>query len=129
MAVFLNFYYFWRFIWGGWWYPLLKWEPMRSYPVKENPIGSARSLVQTNRQKNKQTNRQTSFYFIIRIFTIFQKISIQFCSDLQINVLFFKFLFVYPPSYYIASLLWMLSSLFNFKLSKSSNCKKKVGSL
>ena len=44
---------------------------MRSYPVKENQIGSAVSEIlrykQTNRQTDTQTNRQTSFYFVLQI--------------------------------------------------------------
>ena len=35
--------------------------PMRSYPVKENPIGSAVSEI----LRYKQTDRQTSFYFVL----------------------------------------------------------------
>ena len=46
------------FLLGGWWYP------MRSYPVKENPIGSAVSEI----LQYKQTHiTQTSCYFSIGI--------------------------------------------------------------
>ena len=41
---------------------------MRSYPVKENPIGgSAVSEILRYKQTDKQTDKQTSYYFIIRI--------------------------------------------------------------
>ena len=44
---------------------------MRSYYVKENPIGSVVSEIlrykQRHRQTDTQTDKQTSIYFIIRI--------------------------------------------------------------
>ena len=40
---------------------------MRSYPVKENPTGSAVSEILRYKHTNKQTNTQKSCYFIIRI--------------------------------------------------------------
>ena len=44
---------------------------MRSYPVKESPIGSAVSEILRYTQTDTQTNKQTSCYFIIRIIALF----------------------------------------------------------
>ena len=47
---------------------------MRSYPVKENPIGSEVTEIirykQTYTQTDIHTNKHTSCYFIIRIYII-----------------------------------------------------------
>ena len=44
---------------------------MRSYPVKENPIGSAVSKILRYKHTNTQRDKQTSCYFSIRIYCLF----------------------------------------------------------
>ena len=43
---------------------------MKSYPVKENPIGSEVTEIIRYKQTNIHTNKHTSYYFIIRIYII-----------------------------------------------------------
>ena len=82
---------------------------MRSYPVKENPIGSAVSEILWYKHKNTKTNRQTSYYFIIRkflfllqtetlenyvksffMFRVFASVSSQLDPDMNLSSTFFK---------------------------------------
>ena len=67
---------------------------MRSYPAKENHIGLAVNEI----LRYKQKDRQTSYYFIIRMYflmLLFKMFALLFdCFYKRWNLLFSKFLFM-----------------------------------